>query len=234
MEHPSFYRRPLPAPLIAFASGAGREIFHQALAAGGLENYFPLAEQFNTQDEPSYCGISSLVMVLNALGVDPGANWKGPWRWYDEKIADCCEQLPVIKAQGSTLAHLAMMALCNSVKVEARHADQTSLEQFRQTVQRLCQTAVGIHMIAGYSRERLGQTGDGHFSPVGGYHAGRDLVLILDVARFKYPPHWVALERLWQAMNATDSASGASRGYIIIEHAGDAPLLAADAAPPRK
>lgn len=31
-------------------------------------------------------------------------------------------------------------------------------------------------------------TGDGHFSPVGGYHEGKDLVLILDTARFKYPP----------------------------------------------
>ncbi len=28
-------------------------------------------------------------------------------------------------------------------------------------------------------------TGDGHFSPIGGYHAGRDLALILDTARFK-------------------------------------------------
>ena len=24
----------------------------------------------------------------------------------------------------------------------------------------------------------------------GGYHAERDMVLILDTARFKYPPHW--------------------------------------------
>jgi len=28
-------------------------------------------------------------------------------------------------------------------------------------------------------------TGDGHFSPIGAYHAENDLVLILDVARFK-------------------------------------------------
>ena len=34
------------------------------------------------------------------------------------------------------------------------------------------------------------QTGDGHFSPVAGYHAGTDSVLVLDVARFKYPPYW--------------------------------------------
>ena len=33
--------------------------------------------------------------------------------------------------------------------------------------------------------------GDGHFSPLGGYHEARDLVLILDTARFKYAPHWV-------------------------------------------
>jgi glutathione gamma-glutamylcysteinyltransferase len=29
----------------------------------------------------------------------------------------------------------------------------------------------------------LGQTGDGHFSPVGGYHKSSDFVLILDVVR---------------------------------------------------
>lgn len=38
------------------------------------------------------------------------------------------------------------------------------------------------------------QTGSGHFSPVGGYHDGRDMEFVLDVARFKYPPHWVPLK----------------------------------------
>lgn len=32
----------------------------------------------------------------------------------------------------------------------------------------------------------------------GGYHAETDQVLILDVARFKYPPHWVPLKTLWE------------------------------------
>lgn len=35
-------------------------------------------------------------------------------------------------------------------------------------------------MIVNYSRRTFQQTGDGHFSPVGGYHEGRDLALILD------------------------------------------------------
>lgn len=60
------------------------------------------------------------------------------------------------------------------------------------------------------------QTGTGHFSPIGGYHAGRDMVLILDVARFKYPPHWVPLTLLWQAMDTIDEATGHRRGYTLI------------------
>lgn len=56
------------------------------------------------------------------------------------------------------------------------------------------------------------QTGTGHFSPIGGYHAGRDMVLILDVARFKYPPHWVPLTLLWDAMNTVDETTGHHRG----------------------
>ena len=50
--------------------------------------------------------------------------------------------------------------------------------------------------------------GDGHFSPIGGYHKDRDLILVLDTARFKYPPHWVPLELIWKAMLATDQSTG--------------------------
>jgi hypothetical protein len=58
----------------------------------------------------------------------------------------------------------------------------------------------------------LGCTGDGHFSPIGGYHKARDLVLILDTARFKYPPHWVPLPGLHAAMGLLDKVTGKARG----------------------
>ena len=67
-----------------------------------------------------------------------------------------------------------------------------------------------------YSRRSFQQTGDGHFSPVGGYHCGRDLVLILDVARFKYPPHWVPLTMLYEAMSCLDPVTGLPRGYLLM------------------
>jgi hypothetical protein len=41
----TFYRRPLPAEAIAFSSPEGRALFADALAKGGLDGYFQLAEQ---------------------------------------------------------------------------------------------------------------------------------------------------------------------------------------------
>ena len=61
--------------------------------------------------------------------------------------------------------------------------------------------------------------GDGHFSPIAAYHRGLDHVLILDTARFKYPPHWVRLADLHSAMAATDGATGRCRGYLRITRA---------------
>jgi hypothetical protein len=61
----TYHKRMLPSCLIAMNSHEGRKIFKEALDLGGMESYFPLAEQFVTQSEPSYCSISSLAMVLN-------------------------------------------------------------------------------------------------------------------------------------------------------------------------
>ena len=65
---PSFYKRPLPPGCIAFSSEEGRRVFREALALGTMEGFFALAEQFHTQAEPAFCGLGTLVTVLNALG----------------------------------------------------------------------------------------------------------------------------------------------------------------------
>jgi glutathione gamma-glutamylcysteinyltransferase len=234
------YQRPLPASQIPFSSVAGRLVFQEALLAGSMHSFFPLIEQFLTQAEPSYCGISSLVMVLNALHVDPKRLWKGSWRWFSEDIADCCEFLEGAGNDGITLNGLTTLARCNGLNASVLYADAKpeSLAVFRREVLRVSTgetigTTTGPTtgpttgssgdgrlneaLVVSYSRASLGQTGDGHFSPIGGYHAAQDLVLLLDVARFKYPPHWVALPLLWQAMQALDTYTGLPRGYIHLK-----------------
>ena len=212
----SFYRRPLPEGLVAFASAEGRARFREALAAGTMEGFFALAEQFHTQAEPAFCGLGSLVMALNALEIDPGRLWKGSWRWYSEQLLDCCLPLDVIGQRGVTLDELGCLARCNGAEVELRRAEDVTLEVFREALATAATAPREPVLVVSYARQGLGQTGDGHFSPIGGYHEGRDLALVLDVARFKYPPHWVPVKVLYRAMFPMDTATGRSRGYLLL------------------
>ena len=45
----------------------------------------------HTQTEPAWCGFGTLVTVLNALEIDPGRVWKGPWRFFGEELLICCK-----------------------------------------------------------------------------------------------------------------------------------------------
>ena len=64
-----FYKRILLKDCISFSCDEGKRLFRESLLSGYANVYFPLAEQFRTQEEPAYCGLSTLVMVLNALAV---------------------------------------------------------------------------------------------------------------------------------------------------------------------
>jgi glutathione gamma-glutamylcysteinyltransferase len=213
----SVYKRHLPEGCVAFSSAEGRALFREALAQGTMENFFPLIEQFHTQAEPAFCGLGTLVMVLNALAIDPGRTWKGPWRWYSEEHLDCCRPLDAVAREGITLNQLACLARCNGAKADVRFAEDCGLEAFRAAVNETTSSVGNMHIVVAYDRATLGQTGSGHFSPIGGMNAGRDLALVLDVARFKYPPHWVPLEALYRAMLPVDTASGRSRGFVQIQ-----------------
>src|SRR6478609_11998076 len=57
---------PLPDNLTGFSTHDGEVYFGESDAR---EAYFPLASNFLTQKTQSYCGVASMVMVLNALGL---------------------------------------------------------------------------------------------------------------------------------------------------------------------
>lgn len=180
-----------------------------------MEGWFTVAEQFHTQADPAFCGLGSLVVALNALGVDPQRLWKGPWRWFSEELLDCCLSLDQVRARGVTLAELSCLARCNGVDTLTRYASDADEEALRSDIT-LAARASSAVLIASYSRKALGQSGGGHFSPVAGLHSGRDCALLLDVARFKYPPHWVSVKRLHHAMLDRDPDSGRSRGWMLL------------------
>lgn len=212
----TFYRRALPDICISFSSERGKNLFKDALSSGYMNCYFPLASQFRTQDEPAYCGLSSLVMVLNTLAIDPGVVWKGVFRWYHEDMLDCCTPLEEVRKKGVSMDNLMCLAFCNQLSGEVKRAcDQCSVNEFREDV-KIAASREDRAIIVSYGRQILGQTGTGHFSPIGGYNPLEDMVLILDVARFKYPPYWVPLQKLWDAMNTRDVDTGLQRGYMTL------------------
>ena len=64
----SFYMRELPTSvgLIPYDSAEGKFIFKHALSEGGLEAFFPLSQQFLTQEEPA-CELPRLGMFGNMV-----------------------------------------------------------------------------------------------------------------------------------------------------------------------
>lgn len=212
----SLYRRPLPAQLVAFASPEGRALFDAARAAGGMEAFFPLIEQFHTQAEPAFCGLGTLVVTLNALGVDPGRLWKGPWRWFSEELLDCCSPLERVRARGITLDEFACLARCNGASAELFRPDLHDVAALRAQLRDAAGSALAPALVVSYHRGALGQTGEGHFSPIGGYDPASDHALVLDVARFKYPPHWVPVPLLHAAMLPIDGSTGRPRGWVAL------------------
>lgn len=218
-EIPSWYRRPLPDALIPFSSARGRALFREALEAGTLESFFPLIEQFHTQADPAFCGLGSLVMALNALGIDPGRAWRGPWRWFSEELLDCCTPLEKVRQKGVSIEEVACLARCNGASASIARPADGGVAALREATLQATQSTERV-LIASYARSALEQTGAGHYSPIGGYHAGEDLALVLDVARFKYPPYWVKLDALLAAMRDIDADTGRPRGWVLLERRG--------------
>jgi glutathione gamma-glutamylcysteinyltransferase len=208
--------RPLPADLPAFDSAEGRKLFGEALLGGTLQGYFRLAQQFHTQADPAFCGLGSLVCALNALQIDPRRRWKGAWRWFSEELMDCCKSLDDVRRFGVTLDEVACLARCSGASVTVHRPPLAAAGAFREHLRAATTTDDGPVLLVNYSRKILNQTGDGHFSPIAAFHAATDRALVLDTARFKYPPHWIPVERLFAAMAEPDPSTGQSRGWLSL------------------
>ena len=210
---------PLPPNLIGFDSEAGAQLLIDSEARAA---YWPLSMQFVTQKDQAFCGVASLVMVLNALhapapatpGIEPFTSFT-----QDNVLDERTEKilpLSVLLQHGMTLDQFAALAGAHGLAAEAVHADQVSLEQFRAAAA----AALGTrerHVVVNYLRRTIGQERGGHLSPLAAYDARSDRFLVLDVSRYKYPPVWVQAAELYAAMDTVDADNaGRKRGYVLI------------------
>ena len=213
----------LPDNLVGFATPAGEADFSEAEAR---EAYFPLAANFVTQKTQSFCGVASIVMVLNALGVPaPTTPEYQPYHTFtqDNLLDDTTDAvLPraVLARQGMTLDQLGKLLALHPVALEVHHAADASLDAFRAAARDYL-SAKDHFVLVNYLRKAIGQQIGGHISPLAAYDAKADRFLILDVARYKYPPVWVKASDLFDAMNTTDAVNdNMTRGYILVSKIG--------------
>lgn len=209
----------LPAEAVALVSEAGQARLMESRARA---SYWPLAAYFETQRNQAYCSVASSVMALNALGLP-----RPPTRLYpdygfftqedffnsvDQSIADPAK----VAREGMTLQQLSDVLSSKGIRVQMLPASGLSLEQFRSTVRRATSES-GRFALLNFDRAGVHELGSGHWSPLAAYHEASDSALLLDVARYKYPPAWIPLDELHRAARSVDSTSGRSRGLLIVQ-----------------
>lgn len=141
-------------------------------------------------------------------------------------MLNCCVDLEKVKETGITFSTFACLAKCQGLDVNAVHGSNSTIDDFRRVVKETCSSSTSeddqptSFLVVSYTRKVIGQTGTGHFSPIGAYDEESDYLLVLDTARFKYGVHWIPLKLMFDALTPLDPDTGKSRGYIVLSYNG--------------
>ncbi len=208
---------PLPAHLVPLNSPRGTLLLRQSRAQS---DFAPLMLHFVTQDNQAFCGVATVVMVLNALDMPrlDAPDWDQNYFTQGNVLDGATEAVipkALIQKQGMTLAELTGVFGARGAKAKAFYGGDLSLAEFRNLAIANLEDPNNF-LVVNYLRRAIGQERGGHISPVAAYDAATDRFLVLDVSRYKYPPVWVRAEALWEAIRTTDSTSQKTRGLVVV------------------
>lgn len=208
LRTPPTENNPLSANLIPLESPAGQKLLAESEA---IADYDELLANFVPQSRRAYCGVASAITTLNAAATSPTP--------LDERTLfahPSVDPHPLkVSFIGMSLREFGDLLRAHGAAVTVVPASSTNVDAFRQTAQSNLGRD-GDFLIINYEREHIGQQQSGHISPVAAYHAPSDRLLILDVARHKYPPVWVRVEEVWKAMRAPlNSSTTVTRGFLV-------------------
>lgn len=186
-------------------------------------DYINLSNNYVSQSNRGFCSIASSVMVFNALNMQPLPSIANAHKDYftqenilTKEIIDDCD-INFIKNDGRNIDNLAPILEKFPVNIKVYHANEISFEEFQEIIGEIySKHHTKSYIIICYYRPILGQIGGGHFSPIGAYDKITNSALIMDVSRYRYPPFWVSMEKLWDAINTLDKTNNIYRGFIVI------------------
>ncbi len=184
-------------------------------------DFWQLSATFATQQTQSYCSVASAITVLNAMPVKkPVDPTYAPYAFFTQSNFFTPEVSKVISAQtvlkqGMTREEMVKTMSLQGVKAETIAGDTLNDDSLRALLQKALGND-GKFVLANYLRQVLGQVGGGHWSVLAAYDAASDRVLILDVAKYKYAPEWVAISALQKAIDTIDTTSNKPRGLVLV------------------
>jgi hypothetical protein len=204
--------------LLYITDADGQKLFDEAEITAP---YFKLATYLESEQILTFCGPATIAAVLNSLDVKrPVPQRLYPWGLFTQDTVFTPENqtvkpYPMVEHEGLVLEQLTAFFNNLGVKAELHHADSIDEAQLRQTIKDTLADP-NKRLVVNYTRKAIGQNGDGHISPVGAYDAETDRVLVLDVAKYKYPPAWMTVADLYKAINTVDSGSNKTRGIVVV------------------
>lgn len=204
--------------LIYLTDAKGTEIFMDAEYTGP---YFELASYLESEHILTFCGPASIAATMNSLGVKrPQPQRLYPWAFFTQETVFTPENQKVksyamVEHDGLILSQIATFFENLGVKAEYHHANNFDEAWLRNTIKATLADP-NKRLVANYSRKPIGQVGGGHVSPIAAYDEDTDRALVLDVAKYKYPPVWMTIEDLRKAMASIDDGSNKARGLVVV------------------
>mmetsp|Transcript_82650 Transcript_82650/g.229328 ORF Transcript_82650/g.229328 Transcript_82650/m.229328 type:complete len:263 (-) Transcript_82650:130-918(-) len=214
-------------PLIYLNSTEGTRLLK---AASHDAPYWQVAPVLETQ-LPGQCGPTTAAVLLNALAAQglraPESeefSYHNPlfsdtvhyWEQHNVVNSSTCARR-VYAGWVGALQQVAALMECAGPKVKAVQLGQSNAAAFRKELVAAFESSPLRYVSVNFDRRTLGQEGVGHHSPVGAYDAGTDRALVMDVARYKYPPAWVGIEDLVVAMTGGAGPFGTPRGFLVVQ-----------------
>lgn len=172
-------------------------------------DFYYYQQGWEAQINQAYCPIASSAAIFNSLRGKvnlPQDEAYVPFLWATQKqllLNDCVKE-KVYNVDvwqhvfmGMTLDLTQQLLKCHleeqGYTVEAHYVDpqKTTVKELRKAIKEAVIDTEARVMI-NYDRGGIsqGEMGHGHFSPIGAYNHEIDAFLVLDVAKYKYPPVW--------------------------------------------
>jgi len=184
-------------------------------------DYWQLVPTFTVQNTQSFCSVASAITVLNAMPIKkPVDPTYAPYAYFTQSNFFTPEVTKIISPQtvlqmGMTREEMAETLTAQGVRAKSIAGDTLNDADLRALLRKALLDD-GQFVLANYFRANLGQVGGGHWSALAAFDAQSDRVLILDVAKYKYPPAWVSISTLRQSIATIDRTSNKARGLVIV------------------